>query len=155
MDNSSFTPPRDPQIRPPVYLPSHKPVFLVFTLLILALLSLLYLVYTSLPKQKIPISPFTPTPPLQTPTLMPTTQTLENNERVIFYLKEGNVWSVKSDGTQMRQHTRDDVGSDDSFRYHSLVQKSAAEISYVRCASQTNQCSIISKNIKENEETLR
>lgn len=142
------------QIAPPNYNPSKKPIYLIIFLLLVSILLLGFVFLFFLKSQSNKLSQITqPTiiPNKTSPSVIPSlaiSPTTQEVNSLILYIREGNIWSVKSDGTSLRQLTRD---GDDNIRYSSLVFISNEEAGFIKCIN-TNKCSIQSKNLITSEE---
>lgn len=154
-ENTEEKLPQESQIKPPEYSASKKPLFLIILLLVISVLILIALVFVLISSknksQKAPIPTVVPTQTQDTnvPTsvISPTTQV---PNPLVVYIREGNIWSVKSDGTSVRQLTRD--GDNNSIRYSSLDFINKEEIGFIRCETNINTCTIQNKNLTNNEE---
>lgn len=154
-ENLKGSTPDKTQIVPPNYNPSNKPIYLIIFLLLISILLLGIVFLFFLKSQSNKLSQITQptitpnkTSPSVTPSLAisPTTQEVNS---LILYIREGNIWSVKSDGTLLRQLTRD--GDNNNIRYNSLVFINNEEAGFIKCIN-TNKCSIQSKNLITSEE---
>lgn len=73
------------------------------------------------------------------------------NNPLIIYLKDKNIWSVKADGTTLRQLTID--GDQKGIRYTGLTFKNKDNISFAKCLDSENKCAVKTKNIVTSDET--
>ncbi len=155
-NNQQFKPPSTQQVVPPEYNPSKKPLFLVIGFVITIVLILVLIVFwgtrNKTPEQPQPTKVPSSASPTATPYVSISPSTTEAKKSLIVYLKENNIWSVKSDGTSLKQLTRD--GDSTTIRYQALTFKGAEDLSFARCQSPDFVCEIVSKNLASGEEKV-
>lgn len=150
--NQPFVPPVEKQVNPPQYSPSKRPLLLLLLAIIIILAGLLFYV-----SPKAQVSTQLTTQPTVKPTLFISqpvvSATLASQKQsLIIYLKESNIWSVTTDGTSLRQLTRD--GDNNTVRYQALAFKGKDKIGFARCTGVDIKCEIVSKNLTTGEEKV-
>lgn len=147
------------QIKPPDYKSSFKPLYLLIIIAVVSLtVFLTFLFFTNRksasPTDNLNIQP-APVVSLPVSSLTVATQPVSSsqtavlNNKTIVYLREGNIWTVTSDGTSLRQVTKD---SDQIITYKALTYKNKNEIVFAKCRINENKCLINNKNLLTNEE---
>lgn len=151
-ENQQFVPPVNTQINPPE-LPSKKPVLLIILLFLLLLIAIGVVFFLLTPKTNVsPKTTNTPTPLPTTATVSATTvsPSVQQENHLLIYLRDGNLWSVKLDGTSLRQLTRD--ADPQSFNYTLPVIKTNDEITFGQCFHLQYECTLKSKNLETGNE---
>ncbi len=139
------------QIKPPAYQFNPNPFLLVILFVLLSFLLLLIFFFFFLQKKVNPKPKSSTLVNLVSPTGF-SNSVLPTNPAVnltIAYLKEGNVWLLKADGTGLRQLTRD---ASEEVKYKSLVFLGSNELGFLRCNTSSYQCTIKLKNLITNQE---
>lgn len=155
-ENTQIDIPNKTQINPPELKPSKKPLILLIILFIflISLMVLLLLLNIRREIQKKTASQLEISPTQILPTLSPTVSSTTPSPQIriplIVYLRDGNIWVVRGDGTSLRQITRD--ADPQNFSYLSPGFKSEEEITYTKCSHVQYECSIKNKNLETGEE---
>lgn len=162
MDNNQFSPPSKQQIKSPNYIASKIPLMILILLLITFFLAVIVIAFSFLTKENNTSLTDSRNKTVADSSVIDkasssaqtqnkeTNTTEEENPRFIVYLKDNNVWSVKSDGTSLRQITRD--GDGNNIRY--LLPKfiSNNKIGFIRCLKSPVACTLLSKDLITNQE---
>lgn len=143
------------QIRPPKYLPSRKPLYLIIILTAIAILFII-IILTIISSRRVVTNPSLPNPTNTQVTLFPSVAvssvSAEINTRLLVYLREGNIWTVKTDGTSLRQITRDAYLQNNSYLLPQIKEKN--EIIFGNCLSSQSQCLLKNKNLETGDEKV-
>lgn len=144
------------QINSPSYKPSKKPLVFVILLFLVAFIFLLSIVFYFVTKSPAPLFLRDSLPiPSEAPpssTVLPSgviSPSVLSSQLLVAYFKEDNIWLVRSDGTMLRQITRD---GESNVKYSSLLFLNDSEIGFVGCEIAVKKCKIYTKNIIDNEE---
>lgn len=151
--NHEFVPPKKEQLNPPQYSPSKIPILLITflfisLLIIFGVLILLFRQKTVIPAETVK----TPTPIITNISFVTITPLIKPENPLIIYLRDGNLWSVRTDGTSLIQLTRD--ADPQSFNYTSPIIKKSNEIIFGQCIHNQYECTIKSKNLDTGEEKV-
>ncbi|MBI2029689.1 hypothetical protein HYT02_04690 [Candidatus Gottesmanbacteria bacterium] len=136
------------QIKPVDYSPSKKPVYIITFLLILLLVEIAVIITLLVGRNRQPEVKIQPTP-IPTVTTIPQDNTSTSSS--IVYSRDNNIWSVRPDGTQLRQITRDGDGTTITYPSYMFIDKDI--LVFIKCIISQSSCSVIERNLITDTET--
>lgn len=148
--------PDQSSLKPINYSPSKRPLVIISLLLfflIIAVGIIITLLFTQ--NNEFKASSTAPTPVITQPneesTASSSSEISDEVYSYIAYEKNNNIWLVRSDGTQMRQITRD--GDGNQIRYPSFQIFDPSIVVYTRCDTDAGTCTVMKRDVSTSTES--